>query len=236
MLTIMFIAYQIAQATLGVAAGYVHASFMESWCHDNMQHASRVERDSYKNIPALQTLIERCWQSHTLMHHSMSYRQDHVTQFSSPDEQQKLGNYANEHGFDLRENFGLSVHGLSTMQFLGPFLPASLLFTVLTPPTIAVPFAMMSCASLAHSKYVHPYLHKPYKEALAEAPLPIAAYLKTNRGKKMWVDHFVHHRHPKFNFNLLGRIGDKLRGVFREPDTHDIIEIKRIGGPPLDNI
>jgi hypothetical protein len=216
---------------LALAAGYAHASVVESWCHDRIQHASRRGLRRSEHVPGLGKLVRDSWRSHAVVHHSMSFRADHVSRFQSHHLEERATEYCQTHGLDPANNFGLTLSTKGFVRFMLPFMAINLLALFLAPPIVSIPFVMMSLAPSALSKFVHPYLHEPYGETVTRGPLLIRCLLRTSVGRAMWVHHFLHHRHPSVCFNLLLPLGDWLRGVTKQPSAEDLLELQRVGGP-----
>lgn len=216
---------------LALTAGYTHASVVESWCHDKIQHASTPALKSCDRFAFWGKLVRDSWRSHTVVHHNLSYRTDHVSQFQSCLQAERASEYCENHGLDPANNFGLTLSPTGLVRFMLPFMAINLVVLLLAQPIVAVPFVLMSLMPVVLSKFVHPYLHEPYVETATTGPILIRFLLRGSLGRAMWVHHFLHHRYPKVCFNLTWPIGDWLRGAHKRASAEDLFELQRIGGP-----
>ncbi|MCP4447456.1 MAG: phage integrase family protein [Myxococcales bacterium] len=221
----------VAVLVTGVVTGYVHASFVESWSHDQICHARRSTLDRYGQLPFFGRRLRNSWRSHTAVHHGMTFRPDYTMQFASSDEEARACTYVLQHRLDPGNDFGLSVSLTGFFRFLLPFMVLNTVVVIVAPLLLSIPFVVLSLVSPLFSKFVHPHLHKPYKRACSTAPLLIRLLLRSPMGPTMWTRHFLHHRHPRFSFNLMMPIGDWLRGVTWDADALDLVELRRVGGP-----
>ena len=71
------------------------------------------------------------------------------------------------------------------------------------------------------SKVIHPYLHMRHDEAVRRASAPLRWLLASGYMRYVWRHHWLHHRYPRSNFNLLIG-GDWIRGVQRSPSDDDL--------------
>ena len=78
--------------------------------------------------------------------------------------------------------------------------------------------------------FVHPYIHLPYQQALEEAPKHDSKFFKTKYMRAVIRNHYMHHKYPDNNFNLiLG--GDYILGYHRNASAEDIESMKVLGIP-----
>ncbi len=99
---------------------------------------------------------------------------------------------------------------------------------IITSPWFLAAAAGPIVLTPALSRVVHQYLHLEAKDASKEAGWFVAWLLSTPYGRWLKAAHFVHHGHPRFNFNLLPG-GDYLLGTYRNPTEREWEEMRRIG-------
>ena len=220
---------EAAYLLLGLVGGYVHGSFVESWCHDKIQHARRPSRDRNRRYPLVGKHLENAWKSHAVAHHGMTYAASHVDQFASSAHAARARAYFQEHALDPANDYGLTVTPAGFLKFLLPFTPVCTMVALVAPTLVSIPFCLMALLSPMLSRFVHPHLHRPYEEALATAPALVTLLLTGPLGEALWVRHFVHHRRPGVCFNLMLPIGDWLRGVHRTATEADLAEARQGG-------
>lgn len=80
------------------------------------------------------------------------------------------------------------------------------------------------------SKLVHRHIHSPYNVAITESSFAVRWLLKTRYGRAMIRHHWLHHRYPGTNFNLLLG-GDWILGVGRSPTDDDNLKMSAQGIP-----
>lgn len=227
----MFTVVDSALFLSGIVTGYAHASFVESWSHDRIWHARKQTLARCHRLPIVGASVKNAWKSHSVVHHGMSFRRDHVTQFQSTAEEGGAHAYFQDNHLALANDYGLTVNLGGFLRFMIPFMLLNTVVAVTAPLLVSLPFALMSLMPALFSTFVHPYMHLPFDEAQATAPWPIALLLRSPLGPRMWIHHFLHHRHPRVCFNLGIPIGDWLRGVSSSPTAADIWELQRVGGP-----
>ena len=79
--------------------------------------------------------------------------------------------------------------------------------------------------------FVHPLMHSPYVISSQRKDL-LGVLLRTKYIRRVIRHHWLHHKYPTYNFNLL-LLGDFLLGTHLEPSESDIEEM-RDSGIPLD--
>ncbi len=78
------------QFALGMVCGYFIISVCESFFHRTIQHAGEKLRRYYERTGWLGRSLLHAWYSHHVIHHFRTFQKDHVTQFSSANEKDKL--------------------------------------------------------------------------------------------------------------------------------------------------
>ena len=219
----------------GSTIGYLAATISESLLHRFVGHASGRARHRWKSIPFFSETLTATHFGHAIVHHGKTFRKNHVTQFCSSCEIRELDDELTAAGrsefIDL--GYGLTTNLTSSIWFFLPPITFCLVFCWLLfgrpTPWFFVPAAAPSIFfTPALSRVVHPYLHLRAKEANHKAGRFVAWLLSTSYGRWLTAAHFVHHRDPKFNFNLLPG-GDYLLGTYRDPTAKEREEMKWIG-------
>lgn len=222
----------ILRGVAGGIVGYLIVSVAESFLHNNVQHGrSRVRRFWEKHARLLGP-FSKAYFSHHIIHHCRTFRRNHVTQFRSQQEQDLLNaELTGFHGALIqRERYGLSLVGVGILMFLMPvigFLP--LIYWLLGGWALIgalIPFTFYPMSS----KYLHPYLHMRYDEALRSAPPLLRWFLRTRYCRFIYRHHYLHHRYVRCNYNLLFG-GDLLLGVYRRATPADLEDLRAIGLP-----
>jgi len=222
------------QLILGLVAGYVVASFVESIAHQHISDAPNRYRLFWKRHPRLFSQLLETYFSHHIIHHVRTFRTDHVTQFSSAEEKEKVDAVLAKHGRHgaviKKANYAVKLQGGGAFTFIVPLIAAWPLVYLAFGFWAAVGAVVSMSGPPILSNWVHPHLHKPYVRALEEAPAWAALILRTRYGRAMMRNHFLHHRYEDCCYNLL--LGaDYVRGVYRSPTAEDVAEMERIGIP-----
>ncbi|MEM7475849.1 MAG: hypothetical protein AAF483_12730 [Planctomycetota bacterium] len=219
---------------LGFLLGYLAATTSESALHRFFGHASSKWRRRWRRFPTLFKLVTKLHYGHAVVHHSQTYRESHVKQFQNPEEQSKVDSGLVSRGYEsyIRSRYGLVTDFLGIVFFVAPPIACCVLVAFAIYGTASVPFLSAALAPISLAPWlscqIHPYLHLSAEEAAEKAPLLTVLILATPYGKWVRMHHFVHHRYPRYNFNLLPG-GDFLFGCYRRPSPADIEEMRRIG-------
>lgn len=244
------VALGVAEVAAGMGAGWLVSSFNESVVHDKIAHTKDIPGTRpigaegphtlvgkvYEKSPEwLQENIYGTWFGHTKIHHYRTFTQDHVTQFKSPQEEEKLDAYLLKEG---REDLIDSEHGVSLtwkgyLTFQAVASPSYALalggaFLLGAGPLFAAGFALPAAAYPLFSKDYHRYTHMPAQKALDRASLPMKLFLQSDLSRFNVRRHFVHHREPEVNFNLMPG-ADWLRGKAQKPSVAQEEELRRLG-------
>ena len=220
------------QAPLGLVAGYVAASVGESLQHRLFGHGSRWMRARTKRLRLLGPFLERIHWSHTIIHHGRTFKKDFLTAFRCPEERHELlsAMTAEEQRLALRTSFGLTIPLDSYPWFLWlPLLVSMLLASQLGSAAGTASVLPLLIPPLL-SRFVHPLIHRPYQEALNESRGMMRWLMQTRYAKAMIRHHWMHHRYPRCNFNLL-LLGDRLLGTHRPASAKDLHEMRSLGIP-----
>lgn len=223
---------QIGAFGLGLGLSYLAASVSESWLHRCVGHAGARTRRFWARHPWLFGHLLKCHYRHSVVHHGLTFRADHVTQFRDGGEQaevdRKVEPRADPH---IRgERYGLTIGPRALVTYNATVLPiVPVLFAALGPWAAAGALPALAIAPLC-AMLIHPYLHRDHSGAVGEAPPLIAALLRTRYFRAVARHHFLHHKYTRFNFNLmLG--GDYLLGTHRWADAADRAEMAALGLP-----
>jgi hypothetical protein len=221
----------LLQVLLGVILGYLLVTFAESFLHEHIHHAQRWFLALQKKYPRLLKPFRDAYRSHAIVHHCWTYH-DHVTRFASEHQKQRVDERLQDHEGRriIAEAYGTTLGLRSTVVFVLPILPVVLPALLLLPWPAAAGFAVPVVIYPLMSKVIHPYLHEPYREALRKAPAVIRWALSTRYMKSVWRHHWMHHRSPQSNFNLLLG-GDWFRGKHRSPSAEDERQMSEVGLP-----
>lgn len=224
----------ISLAFSGFCVGYITATVSESLLHRCVGHASVRSRQRSRVIPFLFRFVTTLHFGHTVVHHKKTFRSNHVTQFTDHMEREQLDTelVATGRGVFIRTQYGLITDVIGTLYFAAPplFLCMTTSFLLLSrlSPTFLIAAAVPISWPPLLSRFLHPLLHRPCKVAKVEAGPFVAWLLSTRYGRWARITHYVHHRHPRYNFNLLPG-GDFLLGCYRAPRKSELADMKAIG-------
>lgn len=217
---------------------YVQSSIWESLLHEHVLDVGAQRRALFYRLRHVLPMLWFGHFDHNTLHHYRTYRPSYVDQFASPEGEERLkAALAREHSPQIVSERVRSRYG-ATFTWIGmPMygLPALLncgwLFVA---PTQTAATALI-CANvifatqfLIHSKWVHPYLHMRFHQAIETAPPLLRWLIQTPYGLAIRISHFVHHRQPSCNYNLQYG-GDLLRGKWRPPTAAEWDEMVEIG-------
>ena len=191
----------------GFIIGYIVASLIESWMHQYVSDAPMRLVNKWLKYPRLLNYLIRTNYSHHVVHHRKTFKLNHITQFRNDKERYCLDAELllhGKHGVIIKKSqYAVKLHGSGSLVFIAPLLPVAILFPLLlgVDATIGAIIALL-CPPLL-SNYIHPYLHMPHKQAVAESPFIISWLLKKSYFKAMARNHFMHHKYVASNFNQL---------------------------------
>jgi hypothetical protein len=157
-----------------------------------------------------QSLLD-AWYSHHVVHHFLTFRENHVTQFGSEEERSRLDSRLKTQCIDdiIDCRYGMLLCCLGDGWF-----------TV----GACIPF----CIWPLLAQFVHPYLHMRYDSVMKCGPIAIKMLARTAYFKYLARHHWLHHRYTHCNYNLLLG-GDYVLGVHRSATAQDIDEMHAIG-------
>ncbi len=215
----------------GVAIGYLIVSLCESFFHRIIGHAPPRLRSLILHLRILGRPIMNAWYSHCIVHHFQTYKGNYVTQFSCAKQERALREKLLRQGRwkIVRKRYGLRLGGPGEfLIYLTPTVPLFFVvcwfggfwFTLGALPFLPL-MAMMS-------EFIHPYLHLSHDQARRNAPPLLRPLIGTSYFRFLSRYHWLHHRYPDHNFNLLFG-GDVLLGCYRRPTESDLVDMKAIG-------
>ena len=111
--------------SVGFAVSYIASSLSESFLHRNVGHATARIRRIWSRYPRFCGFLSRAYYRHAVVHHGLTYTQNHVTQFLSNHDKVRVDAIVDSRGDDLikGEKYGLSVGLRSLLTFNVPALP-----------------------------------------------------------------------------------------------------------------
>jgi len=224
----------IALVTFGLFLGYLIATLSESFFHHHIGHASVGLRRFWSRYPLIGKPFLDAYYEHHTIHHARTFRKDFVTQFTSPEEEEKLYHSMPQDRRDLirKEEFGLTLKGFGIVMFVLPIVPFVPIIYFLFGLWIMLGalFPMFVVYPLM-SKWIHRMIHKADEKVLHECWRIEIWIMNTRYMRKVLEDHFLHHKYVLCNFNLL-RGGDYLRGFHRDPNDKELRAMRLIGIAP----
>ena len=222
----------VVSLVIGFSGGYIVASLIESVMHQYVSDAPNKSVKRWERFPRFFRYLIRTRYSHHVVHHRMTFKQDHVTHFRNEPERQALDAHLGQlgaHGQLIRQsNYAVRLHGSGALVFVAPLLPAIPLafYTLGAWGLLAACLALLLPPLFSH--FIHPYLHMSHERAVNAAPFATAWLLQRWYFRAMARNHYMHHRYVASNFNLvLG--GDLLRRRHRACNQADLAEMQRLG-------
>lgn len=220
----------LVRVLLGFAATYLVATVSESLLHRFVGHAGGKSRRFWAKHPRLFGSLLRVHYRHAVVHHGLTFRVDHVTQFEDAAAKAEIDRAVAPRADALirRERYGLTIglRGLVTYNLtVAPILP--ILYGLAGSWAVWGALPALTLAPLS-ATLVHPVLHRHHEAAARAAPVLIGILMRTRYYRALLRHHFVHHKYPSWNFNLLPG-GDHLLGTHRSPTVEDVNEMAAIG-------
>jgi hypothetical protein len=220
---------------VGLAIGYILASFIESILHEYVSDAPPPRVRQWRQYPRLFRVPLNTYFSHHVIHHHQTFRKNHITQFDTPEQRARVHRVLRARGRHGRMIIGGDYanrpHAEGGFVFTLPALLSALLLSLVLPSGMAIGSGLALTLPTALSYWVHPYLHRSFDDGQKSAPAFIAFLLRTAYLKVVYRSHFMHHRYGgTSNYNLvLG--ADILRNRVRAPSRDDIRAMAAVGMP-----
>ena len=226
----------LARIFLGLIVTYLIATISEVMWHRHVYHASSRTRRFWSRYPRYFNFFLKHHYRHTIVHHGLTFREDHITQFKDLDAKAEIDRIVSLKNDKLihRDGYGLSpswttgLSGLITFNLtVAPILP--ILYWFSGPCSFWGGLPVLTLSPML-TMMTHPYLHQHHGEPAAKPSLIMKLVMRTWYFKMLWRHHFLHHKYPSSNFNfLLG--GDHLLGTYRMPDEKDLTDMAAFGIP-----
>jgi hypothetical protein len=216
---------------LGCLIGYLAITLTESFMHRAVGHPSIGTLRFWKRHPTLCGPFYRAYYAHQVVHHSKTFQRRYTQQFDTAEQQSRLDEELSKLGWYGRlvkeERYGLTLEGFGSIGlFLSPSLPfLGVIYGFLgLSGFLGAIFPYM--VYVGFNKCIHPYLH--LRSEIASVSTPLRWLLSTNWLQYVACYHYLHHKYPKYNFNIvLG--GDFLLHTFKQPAPTDIEEMNKLG-------
>jgi len=166
------------------------------------------------------------------VHHCLTFRKHYTVQFCNEQEQHKVDAHLQKiFGSAFLQiqqtNYGLTISTLwEFLMFSFPLISLPLFYFLFGFYEMLMVIPIL-CAHTILSCFIHTWLHKSRIEINQQAPLLIKYFLNTQYGQFIIHHHYLHHRYPQYNFNLLWG-GDWLLKVHRSPNKEDLKEISKL--------
>lgn len=220
------------QVLAGVVGGYVAVSVCESFFHRVIQHAPSHLRAWYGRAGVLGRALIEAWYAHHVVHHHLTFRRDHVTQFADDHERARLDARLAAAGKDdviaCRHGTILGHRPIDYARYVGPALPLLLVLCGIGGGWFSLGLLVPLSVWPMLAQVVHPYLHMRHAEVIEQAP-PVMRMLADTRWFRFLArHHWLHHRYGDCNFNLMPG-GDIILGVNRRASPADLEAMRRVG-------
>ena len=220
-----------AQVVVGLVMGYIAASISESFCHRTFGHAPKWLRRKWTEHPWLLGWLRWGYWSHTVIHHGKTFKKDFITQFRTTDEQSKLDGTLtrDEKAYVRNTRYGMTIVIGSFPFFMGPpAIVLPVLKLLLGNWAVVAAFLMLLLPPLL-SMVVHPQIHASHRE-VSQRHGVLATVMRSRYIRRVIRHHWLHHKYPACNFNLL-LLGDWILGTHRRPSPKDLKEMSEQGIP-----
>ena len=220
------------EIVVGLVSGYLTVSVCESFFHRTIQHAGPGLRSLYLRAGRVGAAVLDAWYSHHIVHHVLTFRTSHVSQFTSEAERQKLDAHlaSRGHADIIESSYGarLGTAPSNYARYVAPTLPLFLLLCWFGGPFFTLGALVPLAAVPILAQFVHPHLHLRYADVLAHGPLLTRCFARTAYFRYLARHHWLHHRYARCNYNLLLG-GDWILCVHRPATAQDFEEMRAIG-------
>lgn len=221
------------QLVLGFGLGYLIATVAESFFHRHIGHASPRTIRFWRRHRWFFAPFLRAYFSHRMVHHTWTYQTDFVTQFRDEAEKREVDQRtpADYRAYIHKHDYGNTLRGFSVVRFVLPTAPAIPAVWLLFDPWVALgSMAPILVVYPLMSRWFHPLFHLPHEVAVRRSSAVTRWLLGTKYMTASRRNHFIHHRHPSYNYNLLLG-GDWLLGRYRSASEEERDEMRQIGIP-----
>ena len=222
----------VASIIAGLVCGHFTISVCESFFHRTIQHASPRLRRWYGRAGRPGQALLDAWYSHHVVHHFLTFRVNHVTQFGSDEERSRLDlRLRSQRANDVIEcGYGVILGSQlkDYAKYMAPTMPIFVLLCCLGGGWFTIGAFVPLCVWPLLAQFVHPYLHMRYDSVMKRGPILIRVVARTANFKYLAQHHWLHHRYTNCNYNLLLG-GDYVLGVHRSTTAQDNDEMRSIG-------
>ncbi len=183
----------LVQILAGLAATYLVALVSESCLHRFVGHASVRTRRFWARNPRLYAHLPRAYYRHAVVHHGLTFRKNHVTQFVSVEEKAAVDRIA-ERAADERiraERYGLTVGLRAFVTYNLTVFPIVPVVVILAGPWATAGALPVLVVTPLLSMLIHPYIHREHEAATREAPAVVAFLLKTRYFQAVSRHHYL---------------------------------------------
>lgn len=222
----------LARIFLGLISTYLVASISELLLHRYFAHASSRTRQFWAKYPHVFGRLIRLHYRHAIVHHGMTFRVNHVTQFKDEDARNKVNRIIapKQDDFIISEDYGLTIGLRSMITYNITVVPIIPILYLVAGPWVLIGALPGLAISPLTAMLVHPVLHQHPEESAHKAPAIAEFLLNTWYFRMLWRYHYVHHIHQNSNFNLiLG--GDFLLGTYRKPNAIELSKMATLRLP-----
>jgi hypothetical protein len=177
--------------------GYLAISICESFFHRTIQHANPALRLLYEKWGWAGESFTYAWYAHHVVHHFLTFKKNHVTQFSNEEERARLDSHLNARRFGyLTEcRYGLIVGSRFKYyaQYAAPTLPIFIFLCYIGGNWFTIGACLPLCLWLILAQFIHRYLHMRYQDVLNCGPFVIRLLAKTAYFRYLARHHWLHH-------------------------------------------
>lgn len=156
-----------ARILLGLIVTYLIATVSEVLLHRYIAHASSKARRYWARHPRLFGHLLKLHYRHTIVHHGLTFRMNHVTQFKDTNERELTDRIVALRADELihREDYGLTIglRGLISYNMtVAPILP--ILYWIAGPWALCGALPVLTLAPFS-AMLLHPFLHEHHETA-----------------------------------------------------------------------
>ena len=166
----MTIMIKAAQIVSGVFCGYLVISVCESFFHRTIQHASPALRLMFQKWGRIGETLSYAWYSHHVIHHFLTFRKNHVTQFRDEKERATLYFHLKAMCFShiIESEYGLLIGDRTKdyMNYMAPTLPVFISLCCIGGRWFTIGAYIPLCLWLILAQFVHRYLHMNYRDVI----------------------------------------------------------------------
>ncbi len=215
----------------GSVVGYCWSSLVESYFHRVILHAPRIRRLYWKKYNAIFGVFRVAYFSHNVIHHQKTFNYSYTKQFSRPHAKQSIDSKVEKIFGDAisRTHYGLTINTPKEIfAFMFPLVLLALVVGYYAQIWIAIGMILVSLLYPAMSMFLHPVLHLSDAAKSVRYGKLMLRLLNTKYVQHITVYHYLHHKTPRWNYNLLLG-GDWVFGCYRAPTKNDLNNLANDG-------